>query len=403
MKAPKNFRPEPYAYHAEIELEIEGLTNLGSGIGRDGQWVIFVPYALPGERVRVRIWRNKKNYSDGDLVAVLRASPERVTPQCALFGECGGCQYQHYAHAAQLEWKTVQVRDLLKKMTGREFAVSRCMGSAVTYGYRSKITPHFRKPPHIAGTAIGFQGARTRAVVDVAQCPIASPAINAALEAERARLRAKAVYKRGGTLLMRDTDEGVVTDNRARVYSSVGAYRFAFQAGEFFQNNPHVLPIMLDYVVGQARGAEVERLVDAYCGVGVFGIWGSAHFETVTGIEVNEAAVKMALQNVEDNGVANMRVVLGDAARIFAELGEDGARTAVIMDPPRRGSDPQFLEQLVAFGARRVVYVSCGPDTQARDLNYLLAQGYEVEAVQPFDLFPQTRHIENVVTLRRGA
>jgi 23S rRNA (uracil1939-C5)-methyltransferase/tRNA (uracil-5-)-methyltransferase len=404
QKAPRNFHPEPFAYHEEIELEIDDLSNLGHGVGRRDGWVVFVPYALPGERVRVRIWRNKKQYSEGDLIEVLRASPERAEPACPLFGDCGGCQYQHYAYAAQLEWKRRQIAQLLRKMAGLTVPVNPCLGNADhPYGYRSKITPHFRRPPDQPGTPIGFQRAASRSIVDVPACPIASPAINVALARERARLqRGERRYRKGGTLLLRDSAIGVLTNMAAMASEPVGAFTFAFVAGEFFQNNPHVLPLMVDYALERAAGDGIDFLVDAYCGVGVFGICGHRRFKEVAGIEVNEQAIELARVNARTNRAANVRFQLGSAEAIFKGLEFPQERTTVLLDPPRKGCDPDFVEQLLAYTPARIVYVSCGPDTQARDVKRLLEGGYRVIDVQPVDLFPQTRHIENILTLDRA-
>jgi 23S rRNA (uracil1939-C5)-methyltransferase/tRNA (uracil-5-)-methyltransferase len=407
QQPPRNFVADPFPYGHELELLIEDLTNLGDGVARHDGWVIFVPFALPGERVRARIWRNKRKYSDADLVAVLEPSVDRIEPVCPLFGDCGGCQYQHYAYSAQLEWKRRQIAALLRKLAGIEHEVNACIAAADhAYGYRSKITPHFRRPPHIAGTPIGFQRFASRSIVDVPQCPIASNAINEQLHHSRVALQnGRLPFKRGGTLLLRDSLDGVVTDMRAEVTEKVGDYCFRFVAGEFFQNNPHVLPMMVDYVIGMAKGkdGDVDYLVDAYCGVGVFAICGHQQFLDVTGVEVNEQAGRLAHVNIADNNAANVRVAVHPAEGIFAGLDYPAARTAVIMDPPRKGSSVEFIEQLIAFGPRRIVYVSCGPDTQARDLKLLLDAGYRVVDVQPVDLFPQTRHIENIVTLISGA
>lgn len=404
-EAPRNFVPEPFAYGHILEVDIEDLTNLGDGVARVDGWVVFVPFALPGERVRVRIWRNKKNYSDADLVEVLRASEHRVEPRCPLFGDCGGCQYQHYSYSAQLEWKSRQIQQLLQKMLGRTFAVAPCIGDpAHAYGYRSKITPHFRFPPNRPDVPIGFQRFASRSLVDVAQCPIASPSINVALARERENLRSgKRTFRRGGTLLFRDSLSGVIMDARRRAAEMVGDWKFEFVAGEFFQNNPYVLPKLVDYAVGAAAGAPVRFLVDAYCGVGVFGICGHQRFEQVVGIEVNEQAVLLADENIRRNAIPNMVIHLGKAEAVFATLRFPPEQTAVLLDPPRKGCDNAFIEQLLTFHPRRIVYVSCGPDTQARDIGPLLAAGYRVVAIQPFDLFPQTRHIENVVVLDCGA
>jgi 23S rRNA (uracil1939-C5)-methyltransferase/tRNA (uracil-5-)-methyltransferase len=403
MKAPKNFHPEPFAYHEEVELVIEDLTNLGQGVGRIEGWVVFVPFALPGEHVRARVWRNKRQYSEADLVAILQPCPDRVEPPCPLFGTCGGCQYQHYGYSAQLEWKRRQIAQLLRKMAGLEFPVNPCLASPDhIYGYRSKITPHFRRPPHIPETPIGFQKAWSRAIVDIPQCPIASTAINEALGPARQRLRSGEIpFRKGGTLLLRDSEDGVVTDMKAVAVESVAGLRFEFIAGEFFQNNPQVLPKMVDYALDRAAGEGIRYLVDSYCGVGVFGICGHRRFERVAGVEVSERGVELARRNAEINNVGNIDFLLGTADAVFSGLEFPPGETAVLMDPPRKGSDEVFLEQLLAFGPRRIVYVSCGPDTQARDVRRILEGPYAVTDVQPVDLFPQTRHIENIVTLER--
>ena len=133
-RPPRKFHPHPFAYHQEIELEITTLTNMGQGLGRVDGWVVMVPFALPGELVAVRIYRNDKNFSEGDLVSVLRPSPHRVEPRCSLFGQCGGCQYQHLEYAEQLEWKRRQVEELLLHMAKVEFPVAPVITSPREYG-----------------------------------------------------------------------------------------------------------------------------------------------------------------------------------------------------------------------------------------------------------------------------
>lgn len=405
-RQPKKFVPEPYPYHHELELTIETLTNLGVGIARDDGWVVMVAFALPGDRVRARIFRNHKNYSEADLVEILEPAPDRVRPLCPLFGECGGCQYQHLSYTMQKEWKRQQVRELLRRIGGIDVPVRETIGSPREYGYRSKLTPHYQKPrggeTDPQQFPIGFlKAGRRNQIVDVPHCPIAMDGINKALPQARQAVRNNAGrLKKGGTLLLRETREGVTTDNNAIVSEEVGGRLFRFYAGDFFQNNPYILPLLVDYVLGQASGAgDCRYLVDAYCGVGVFALCGAERFERVLGVEVNDKAVDWARGNARLNEIESAAFLVGKAEAIFADIPFPGDETAVIIDPPRAGCDAAFLEQLCAFAPRRVVYVSCGPDTQARDLQHLAQGGYAVEAVQPFDLFPQTRHIENVVTL----
>lgn len=483
----KKFDDHPFPYRTEIELEISTLTNLGVGLGRvalensqpstlssqptqpQSGWVVMVPFTLPGERVRARVYRNHKNFSEADLLEVLTPSPHRIAPECPLFGRCGGCQYQHLTYDEQLAWKRRQVEELLRHMADVEFPVAPTVPSPRRYGYRSKITPHFQvrgvrsaergAPAQPAAsepvaTPIGFLKQGTRFdLLDVPACPIATPEINAKLTEVRARTHARLAageFKRDATLLLRHAQEGVITDYDAVIHeviaqsvaglgeagpgsttpatttasaaaqnaanagvppsafslppgASAAPLRLHFLARDFFQNNPFILPAFTSYVREQAQASGARYLVDAYCGSGLFALSCAPAFERVAGVEVSETSVKFARENAAANGIANAVFSAGDAATIFAGLDACFAPrdTAVVIDPPRKGCDESFLAQLFTFGPRAVVYVSCDPATQMRDLKSFLAAGYELTAVQPFDLFPQTRHLECVITLRR--
>jgi len=473
----KKFNDHPFPYHHELELEITTLTNLGVGLARvalgvpsaergarnardadvpggparkrrddptqsppSRGWVVMVPFTLPGEKVRARVYRNHKNYSEADLLEVVAPSPHRVSPPCPVFGRCGGCQYQHLAYAEQLQWKRRHVEELLRHLAGIEFPVAPTVPSPREYGYRSKITPHFQAGARSAeaGTPvpIGFlrHGSRFD-LVDVPQCPIATPEINAKLTEVRAATRRRleaGEYDRGATLLLRHAQEGVITDYDAVIHEVIDAdspvtdpraraplglepgspdrepagarpapLRLHFLARDFFQNNAFILPAFTAYVRAQAAATGARFLVDAYCGSGLFALSCAPAFERVAGVEISESSVRFATENAAANGIANASFQAGDAAQIFAGLAFPPGETVVVIDPPRRGCDASFLHQLFAFGPRAVVYVSCDPATQMRDLGGFLAAGYALRAVQPFDLFPQTRHLECVITLAR--
>lgn len=403
QRPPKKFHPHPFAYHEEIEVRIESLTNLGSGVARVAGWVVFVPFSLPGETVRARVYRNDKNCSHADLVAVVEPSPDRVEPPCPLFGPCGGCQYQHVRHEVQLVWKSQQIAGLLKHMAGMEFPVNPCAASPKEWHYRSKITPHYEKPRDGAIGEIGFlsPGSRSK-MVDVPECLIAMDEINAALPEVRAGLRARAAtLKRGGTLLLRATGGRVVTDPNAVAIERVGDLEFRFLAGDFFQNNPFILEAFTAHVARQAAAGGAEFLVDAYCGSGLFSLTLARSFQQVAGVEVSETSCEWARKNAAANGITNAEFLTASAEAIFARIAFPPERTAVVIDPPRKGCTPEFLEQLIAFGPARLVYVSCDPATQVRDLKALTAGGFQLTDVQPFDLFPHTRHVECVMTFAK--
>jgi tRNA/tmRNA/rRNA uracil-C5-methylase (TrmA/RlmC/RlmD family) len=400
-RPPKKFVPTPFTYHQEIDLRIDSLTNLGAGVGRVDGWVVFVPYALPGELVKTRIFRNDKNHSQGDLVEVLEKSPDRVEPGCPLFGTCGGCQYQHLSYEKQLAWKTRQILELLKHMAGEEREVNFCESSGQIWNYRSKITPHFEKPVDGVVKEIGFlKVGRRNELLDVENCPIAMKEINDALPEVHADIRANGrSFRRGATILLRATEGRVERDARATARETVGGVKFDFQAGEFFQNNPFILSKFTGYVGEKALAGGAKYLVDAYCGAGLFGLCLADRFEKVMGVEVNEAGASWAKRNVSLNGFRNVSILQADAEEIFAVIDTPPEETAVVIDPPRKGSTPEFLAQLVAYGPQRIIYVSCDPATQIRDYKILRETGYVLEEVQPFDLFPHTRHVESVMVL----
>jgi tRNA/tmRNA/rRNA uracil-C5-methylase (TrmA/RlmC/RlmD family) len=404
QKQPKNFNPEPFDYHQEIDLTIDTLTNLGQGLGRVDGWVVIVPFTLPGEKIRARVYRNHKNYSDADLIEIVTPSPDRIEPKCPLFGQCGGCQYQTLAYETQVVWKQRQVAELLLHMAGIDFPVNEVITSPRQYNYRSKITPHFQKPRDGKISNIGFLIAnRRQQILDVPECPIAMEPINHSLTAVREDTHRRASsYKKGATLLLRaSADAQVITDHKAIATELVGDLKFRFPAGDFFQNNPFILPAFTDYVREQAVAGGARFLVDAYCGSGLFTLTAAPAFERATGIEVSEGSIEWARKNAASNQINNCEFLAGEVEDLFANVTYPGDETSIIIDPPRKGSSPEFLDQLFHFAPSSVVYVSCNPSTQMRDLKLFTAAGYQLRAVQPFDLFPQTRHLECVMTLTK--
>ena len=476
IEIPRKFKPYPFQYHEVLTLKVEKLTNLGVGVCRvklddnkiideqerdeDGNvkfqerqhsgetskieavmasgqrnsdsWVVFVPDTIPGEIVEAKIFRNHKSYSDADLIRVVSKSEEhtRVTPKCPLAtGQCGGCQYQHVAIEDQRKWKTEQVSELLERIGKLDNipAVKDTVGTEHIYGYRSKLTPHYNRPNKKTGLieAVGFQKKSARVLVDVPECFIATPAINEKFKDVRLDVfsgNVKSKKNKGATLLFRDANEGVVTDPNQYVTTTVDGLTFRFLAGNFFQNNPYMLPVMKEHVVNACikkspTGIEMTHLIDCYCGSGLFCLSSANHFNLCAGIEINDRAIEEATANARLNSIDNCVFVAASAEAIFESdqrikvdkeedegiLVSDFPResTVVVVDPPRKGCSEEFLQQLYKFKPQRVVYMSCDPATQARDAAGIVANGYTLTSTQPFDLFPQTRHIECLCVFER--
>jgi 23S rRNA (uracil1939-C5)-methyltransferase/tRNA (uracil-5-)-methyltransferase len=363
-----------------------------------------VPGALPDELVSVRLYRRQADALWADVLELHEASAARVPPVCPLFGVCGGCQLQHLPYALQLEAKTAQVKRAFAAVGLEEARIQATRPCPQPFGYRSKITPHFARPRADQPFAIGFlKIGRRQDVVDVPHCPLATTGVNAALPALRAAVHAEAAagrYKQGVSLLLREATSGVTSDPDSLVTERVGDLTLRFFARDFFQNNPFLLPAMVDHVVALARESGATALVDTYCGSGLFALAAAKAFSTVVGVEVSPSAVARATENAAANGLSHARFVVGDAAAVFAHVAAPPGETVVVVDPPRKGCDEAFLSQLAAFRPRAVIYVSCNPLTQARDVAWLAARGFRVDDVTPFDMFPQTRHLESVALLR---
>lgn len=379
------------------------------------EWVVLVPKVLPGEQVIAKVYRNHKNYSEAELVSVVQPSLDRIAPKCKYFESCGGCQYQMAPIKLQRTWKRDQVLTALKRIGGINVDVRECLGTDEHFGYRTKLTPHYNAPWTLSDLLIGFQKRGTRIIMDVEECIIASEAINTKYATVRSKIvneiETNGVPKKGATLLFREGDNGFVeTSPKNDITQSVSGLVFKYKAGEFFQNNAFVLPLLVNHCIDLLVGHGCEYMIDAYCGSGLFSLSAHKQFKKIYGVEISALAIEAANQNAKSNKIRNVNFIHGSSEKIFdtlkpsttcATAGIDSDKTAVLIDPPRRGCDSSFLEQLVGFHPKKIVYVSCDPATQARDGKYLVDNGYKITCVTPIDLFPQTRHIENVMCFVR--
>lgn len=431
------------------------LTN-GQAVGRVDGNVIFVRGPLPGERARVKITECKARYAVAELVELLERSPDRVEPFCGVFGRCGGCQLQHWSYPAQLAWKREVVVQALRRIGGFEdVAVAATVGMAEPRAYRNKmslVVGGSREQPQL-----GFYEARSHDLVPIETCPIVLPALQADLRNLRAAtadpqtrpafedirhvvvrrstggdhgvmalasLRASAAAEQAAPALMRalpgiegltnsfaPTNENVVLGRRRRVLAGepmmeerLGGARFRVSVQSFFQVNTAIVEEILARL--RPHFSEARTVLDLYCGAGTFAVLFALWGAQVLGLEESPQAVEEARENAAANGVADRtRFVAG---KVEAALREPAVRDAfahaeaVFLDPPRKGSDEQSLRAINAGSARTVWYLSCNPSTLARDAAILAGGGFRIADVQPFDMFPQTGHIEVLMALNRS-
>jgi tRNA/tmRNA/rRNA uracil-C5-methylase (TrmA/RlmC/RlmD family) len=367
-----------------INLTIHDLAFGGEGVGRIDELVVFVPFVLVGETVEVEITELKKNFARARLLQILAPSPERVDPQCKYFGACGGCQYQHISYAEQLRMKHKQIADLFERVgkLPRE-VVAPVIGCPQPYGYRNRIMIRSQWNGPAKKLEIGFIRTDNKFVEDITECKIAEPSLNEQIT----HVRANPPPKGGIKVVLRVQPEG-----------------WEVPRDSFFQNNFFLLPKLVETVREALQAGGSRHLIDLYCGVGFFGIEAAGVVDSFVGVEYDKLAIAAARQNSASRNITNGEFVAAKVEEILPELLQkfSAEKTAVILDPPRKGCWPETLELLRQTRPAQVIYVSCHPATMARDLNILCADGvFELARVQPLDMFPQTQHVECVADLRR--
>jgi tRNA/tmRNA/rRNA uracil-C5-methylase (TrmA/RlmC/RlmD family) len=366
-----------------LTLTIGDVAFGGEGVARSGDFVIFVPFVTAGEVVEAEITEVKRNFARARLVRVIQASPDRVTPPCSYFGSCGGCQYQHLEYPAQLRLKTKQVRDLLQRIGGvSPKVVAEIVPSPQIYGYRNRLMIRSQWDKFKQGLNIGFIRTDNRLVVDIEECRIAEPALNEQIR----HVRANPPPKGGLKVVLRISPED-----------------WEVPPDSFFQNNFFLLPELVTTARDQLKQSGSRYLLDIYCGVGFFAIELADSVERFIGVEYDRQAIKAARNNAVVRRRGNGEFLPGKAEELLPELLSrfEARWTTVLVDPPRKGCAPGLLQALRQTRPLQIIYVSCDPATLARDLNVLCRENvFNLARVVPFDMFPQTAHLECVADLR---
>ncbi len=405
----------------EFEVELTTLVYGGAAMGRieDGR-AVFVPFALPGERVLARMVEEKRGFVRADLVKVLRPAENRIQPRCKHFGVCGGCHYQHMDYKDQLAAKEAVLRDQIERIGGVTHPpVGSIVPSPQDWNYRNSVQFH------LSGAGkLGFQRGETNEVVEISECHLPEAVLNELwpqldLEPvpglERVALRAgvdddllmvlegntleapelsveelpvSVVHKGPGGTLVLAGDERIVQEVNGRA--------FRVSAESFFQVNLAQAGQMVKHVLNLVSDWRGKNVLDLYCGVGLFSAFLAEQGASVTGVEASESACDDFAANLDE--FDDVALYQGPAGEVLQRL--DLHPDVVVVDPPRAGLERAALDEIIAMRAPLLVYVSCDPATLARDVKRLLAGGYLLDQITPFDLFPQTYHIESISVFR---
>jgi 23S rRNA (uracil1939-C5)-methyltransferase len=404
-------------------IEILTDTHGGESLGRlpDGR-AVFVPFAIPGEIVKAQIVEEKKRFARADLLEVIKPSKDRISPKCANFLECGGCQYQMINYTSQLAAKENILLDQLTRIGRIEKpTIMPIIPSPTEFNYRNTVQFHVTNEGKL-----GFHHARSNKVMAISECHLpdieicqiwkqidldhnpnisqihirhgCEDDIQIILESNDQTAPELSIEELPVSVVHRNQNDTIVLAGSSFVVFEILGYLFQVSADSFFQVNTTMAGKMVTHVLETLKEHELlkptKTIIDAYSGVGLFSAFIVPYVEQVIGVESNPSSCEDYVMNLDQ--FDNVSLYEGDAGIIMTNM--NTSPDAIILDPPRAGISRQAMDGVLKLSAELLIYVSCDPSTLARDAKRLISAGYQLEQTTPFDLFPQTYHIESIST-----
>ncbi len=444
-----------------IELNIDAISSEGSGVGKYEGMAVFVPHTAVGDRIIARILKAKKTYAFAKVEELLIASPDRITPECAVSKQCGGCVYCHISYEAELKAKEQRVKDAIERIGGIDTVINPIVGSDRESRYRNKaqIPVGFPKDGKVK---MGFFASHSHRIVECEDCKlqpeeflIAQNVLRNFIDEykisvyneETHKGLVRHLYLRKGEATnelmicvvvngsgipnenklvesfiaeLPNTKTVIINSNKERTNVVLGkeyrtlygegfitdilcSLKFKLSPQSFYQVNREGAEKLYSIAKDYAELKDDDMLLDMYCGTGTIGLSMAKTCGSLIGVEIVPEAIEDAKKNAERNGIDNARFICGDASVAADKLKSEGVTPDVIvLDPPRKGCQRELIETVAEMSPERVVYVSCDPATLARDLKIFYEMGYKTLEVTPVDMFPRTAHCESVAKLYRS-
>ncbi|MBX3718485.1 MAG: 23S rRNA (uracil(1939)-C(5))-methyltransferase RlmD [Parachlamydiales bacterium] len=427
---------EPACSKIKIKGAIDAIAFGGQGILRDNGFVVFVPFTAPGDFVEIELTSKKKQFGEGKLLHLIEPSPLRTEPRCPYFGVCGGCQFQHLSYSAQLEMKRKFIEDALKRIAHAPIGVGPVIPSEKNWAYREHIRLNIRLQNQML--IAGYVGQEHNTFLSVSQCPIFHPENDpllidlhnflAQLDQENDPPLHVRIFKQSNQYLLIFSFSGKIAkdlnakaERALQTYSTwkgiilssphetihVGKTQCSFEIFGlklhyspfgFIQNHADQSKKLYQYILDEVP-SNAKRVLDLYSGIGVTSLLLANKGIETLGIESHPDTVAMAEQNAKMNGLDRAAFYCGKAESVIGRFLKQHSYDVVLLNPPRTGLDARVISEVATASPERLIYVSCMPSTLARDIAQFLKNGYQIEHVQGFDMFPQTTHVETVITL----
>ena len=405
----------------EEKVLITRFDHQGRGIGKIDDKIVFVPFAIPGDEVQIKIIKDKKNFYGGSIIKFLKKSEKHTEQLCPYYKICGGCDLRHISYDEQLKFKENKVKDIIKKFVKEDVLVNPILGCDDYDFYRNKLTLKVDKK-------LGFNQKNTHDIIHIDECLIADKKINNLIKIineinleciesviircsrftplQMALFYVKKGYKFNENLekLKKIVDTIVVIQNnkeyiisgKGNIFEKLDNLTFKISGTSFFQVNSLQTLKLYRLVMQKCQLSGKETIYDLYAGTGTIGIFLSQNSKKIISIEINKEAVKDALENIKINDIKNVNIFSGDVSKLIKSQTEKP--DIIVVDPPRSGLDKITIDNIIRLNSQKIIYVSCDPITLARDLN-LLKEKYDIKEITPVDMFPNTYHVECVSVL----
>lgn len=396
-------------------IEINSLDHEGRGIGKLNNKIVFIENALPGEIVDIKIINEKKNYIEANVSSYIKKSNIRIKPQCPFYEVCGGCDIMHISYLDQLKFKEDKIKNIINKYLNNDIKINKIVKSDDELFYRNKTTFQIKE-------GIGLYKKNSYEIIPIDKCIITNRKINDAIEylnkldlkyiskiicktndnelmiiieTNNKNLNIEPIKPIADSIYLKIKNEYILVYGNKNIYYTLGNYKYLVSPDSFFQVNNNTC-LKLYNKIKEYVGRN-KNILDLYCGTGSIGIFISEN-NNVIGIEINESAIEDANINKEINNIDNIKFICGDSGKKIYNLNFNP--DIIIVDPPRSGLNKETINNILKFKAQEIIYVSCDPMTLVRDLK-ILNEYYDILEITPFDMFPNTKHIENVVLLKR--
>lgn len=418
---------------------VTGVAFGGAGIMKHEGLVIFVPFTAVGDHVHIRITKVSKNFAHGELISIVQPSPDRTSPPCPYFGTCGGCQLQHLDYSAQLKAKSSAVKESLERIGGLgQFPMESTVPSDQPWAYRRHIRLSLRHDGK--GFSAGYISIDHHTLLPVASCPIfvSDSEVFGRLQTIVSSFSSPIAQDGYATLLKEEHGQGYlcvfrfekqfpanfeeivqsaiknwrlwkgitgIARGKTKAYGlqtasmTIDGLHFSYSPNAFVQSHPEQSKTIYRDICSLALQAKAVKAVDLYCGIGITSLLLAKQGIETLGVEENPEAVKLARMNAQTNQLSNVQFIQGDAAKELPKLPFFKHANLLIVNPPRIGLDDKVVEAIGKVHPKHLIYISCMPPTLARDLKKLSSFGYAISSCKPYDMFPQTSHVETLVSL----